>query len=239
MNTEPTKKYIFNNIRTLLTEGFETEELRRFCHSTSEFRPVYNQLAPETGKDVIIDKLIIFAEQKLHFEVLLDWAKLNNPKRYELHQPYTQESTEIERKRKQLEIKHTYEKKMLDLKQQLDLTVETAERKQDAILFVNAKLEYEAKADLAEKVRDLDLFYIDKIVQETDEIRKQEFQIEYDFEKKMLVLSHEFKFASDRAARKRDAIKYIDIRRQYDADVDLAKKERDLALSFLKKSNEG
>lgn len=238
MNTGPTKKYIFNNIRTLLTEGFDTEELRRFCYSTSEFRPVYDQLAPETGKDIIIDKLIIFAEQKLHFEVLLDWAKRNNPKRYELHQPYTQESTEIERKRKQLEIKHAYEKKMLGLKQRLDLTVEMAERKQDAILFVNAQIEYEANAELAAKARDLDLLYTGKISQETDEYKKQELQIEYDFEKKMLFLDHEFKFASDKAARKNDARKHIELRRQYNADVDLAKKEHNLALSFLKKSNE-
>lgn len=75
--------YNLDKIRTLLTEGFTAEELRRFCHDEPDFRPVYDQLAANTGKAEIIDRLIEYAEQKRRIELLLIWAKENNPARYE------------------------------------------------------------------------------------------------------------------------------------------------------------
>ena len=81
-------RYYTKNIRALLTEGFTDKELRRFCYDVSEFKPVYNQLAENTGKAEIIDRLIEFAEQKLLVELLLAQAKEHNPGRYEQHQPY-------------------------------------------------------------------------------------------------------------------------------------------------------
>ncbi len=82
------KHYNLENIRTLLTEGFTAEKLRRFCYDKPDFRPVYNRLAEGTGKTKIVDQLIEHADQKLQFDALLAWAKKRNPARYEKHQPY-------------------------------------------------------------------------------------------------------------------------------------------------------
>ena len=81
-------RYYIKNIRALLTEGFTDKELRRLCYDVSEFKPVHNQLAENTGKAEIIDRLIEFAEQKLQVETLLAQAKERNPGRYQQHQPY-------------------------------------------------------------------------------------------------------------------------------------------------------
>ncbi|GIK42500.1 MAG: hypothetical protein BroJett011_63330 [Chloroflexota bacterium] len=83
-----TRYYRLENIRVLLNEGFTSEELRRLCHDVPNFREVYDKLAQSTGKAEIIDYLIEYANRKLQFEALLDWAKEHNPIRYEKHQPY-------------------------------------------------------------------------------------------------------------------------------------------------------
>lgn len=82
------KRYNLKNIRTLLTEGFADEELLRLCYDLPDFRPVYDQLAQNTGKVGIIDRLIEYADRKLLIETLLTLAKEYNPARYEKHQPY-------------------------------------------------------------------------------------------------------------------------------------------------------
>ncbi len=78
--------YILRNIRALLTEGFTDDELRRLCYDVPDFRPVYNELARDTGKAKIIDRLIEHAEQKLLLNKLLALAKEINPAQYEKHQ---------------------------------------------------------------------------------------------------------------------------------------------------------
>ncbi len=83
-----TKHYNLSNIRTLLTKGFTDKELRRFCYDKSDFRPVYDQLADNTGKNEIIDRLLEYADQKCLIDKLLKWAKARNLNRYEKHQPY-------------------------------------------------------------------------------------------------------------------------------------------------------
>lgn len=83
-----TKDYNLKNIRILLIEGFTPEEIRRFCHETPEFRPVHDQLAEDTGKAKIIDLLLEYAEQKVKVELILIWAKEQNPVRYVEHGPY-------------------------------------------------------------------------------------------------------------------------------------------------------
>lgn len=80
--------YHLENIRTLLTLGFTSEELRRFCYDDPEFRSVYNQLAQNSGKAEIIDHLIEYADRKIQFDKLLAWAKEHNLPRYKEHQPY-------------------------------------------------------------------------------------------------------------------------------------------------------
>jgi hypothetical protein len=88
MDNLMTKRYHLSNIRTLLTEGFTDDELRRLCYDIPEFRPIYDELSQETGKSKIIDRLIEYANRKLKLEELLAWANQHNPARYEAHQPY-------------------------------------------------------------------------------------------------------------------------------------------------------
>ncbi len=78
----------YKNIRTLLTEGFRAEELRSFCLYEPGFKPVYNQLAQNTGKTSIIDLLIEHADNKELFNPLLGWAKEQSPNKYKKYQPY-------------------------------------------------------------------------------------------------------------------------------------------------------
>lgn len=88
-------RYYFSNIRRLLTEGFTLEELRRLCYDEPSFRPVYHQLADDSRKEEIIDRLIEYADQKLLVDSLLSWAKANNPAMYDQYQPYDRQGVEI------------------------------------------------------------------------------------------------------------------------------------------------
>jgi hypothetical protein len=83
-----TSPYNLKNVRSLLTEGFTTEELRTFCFDDPQFRPVYHGLAEGTGKTQIVYRLLEYADQKELFEVLLSWAKTQNPAKYQTHHPY-------------------------------------------------------------------------------------------------------------------------------------------------------
>ncbi|MBE7468373.1 MAG: response regulator [Anaerolineales bacterium] len=80
--------YNLENIRNLLTEGFTDRQLRRFCFDTPHFRPVYDQLAQNSGKDEIVDQILDCAVRTLKVELLLAWAKKRNPARFEEHKPY-------------------------------------------------------------------------------------------------------------------------------------------------------
>ncbi len=95
MLIEPTmgKRYNWKNIRTMLTKGFTAEELRHLCYDEPNFRPVYDELAQDTGKTKIIGLLIEYGEQKLLIDVLLTLARQHNPARYEKHQPYYEATT--------------------------------------------------------------------------------------------------------------------------------------------------
>jgi hypothetical protein len=80
--------YRLPNIRALLTAGFTVKELRRFCYDTPEFRAVYDQLAANTGKAELIDRLLEHAERKDLLDILLAWAEAESPAKYAQHQPY-------------------------------------------------------------------------------------------------------------------------------------------------------
>ena len=80
--------YNLKNIRALLTEGFSAEELKEFCFDEPELRPVYNQLAAGTGKTQVVQKLVEYADRKELFDLVLSWAKEQNPARYRRHEPY-------------------------------------------------------------------------------------------------------------------------------------------------------
>ncbi|MCB0163833.1 MAG: caspase family protein [Anaerolineae bacterium] len=90
VGTPPGGSKTFNvrNIRTLLMEGFTDRELRRFCFDEAQFKPVYDQFSQHSGKDVIVDKIIEYAERRDLFEILLNWAEETNPGRYQQYQPY-------------------------------------------------------------------------------------------------------------------------------------------------------
>ncbi|MBE7551044.1 MAG: 5'-methylthioadenosine/S-adenosylhomocysteine nucleosidase [Anaerolineales bacterium] len=81
-------KYNLKNIRALLMNSFTDQELRRLCYDTPIFRPIYDQLARNTGKAEIIDWLLEYAEQKRQLETLLDLVKEYNPSKFVSHQPY-------------------------------------------------------------------------------------------------------------------------------------------------------
>ncbi|MBI1880863.1 MAG: toll/interleukin-1 receptor domain-containing protein [Chloroflexi bacterium] len=82
------RSYNFENIRALLILGFSDQELRRLCHDSLIFQPVYHELAQNTGKAEIVDRLLDYANQKEQIEPLLAWANEHNSVRYEKHQPY-------------------------------------------------------------------------------------------------------------------------------------------------------
>lgn len=80
--------YHLANVRELLLKGFSEEELRAVCFDVPDFRPVYDQLARNTGKTEIVAKLLEHAEKTLQIDILLALAKDRNPARYKKHQPY-------------------------------------------------------------------------------------------------------------------------------------------------------
>lgn len=83
-----TKSYNTARIRALLTNSFSAEELRRFCFDNSHFESVYDELASNTGKDEIIDKMLEHAKLRSLFWVILDWAQEKNPNRFGDYYPY-------------------------------------------------------------------------------------------------------------------------------------------------------
>ncbi len=86
--TSYSSNYSLRNIRALLTEGFTDSELRRLCYDSQGFRSVYDQMAQNTGKAEVIDRLLAYAEQTMQIETLLAWIKDRNPAKYEQLQPY-------------------------------------------------------------------------------------------------------------------------------------------------------
>ncbi len=79
----------WRNIRTLLIEGFSTEELNQLCFD--EFRPVYDQLPLRSSKTEIVELLLQYVDQTLQVDKLLALVKERNPARYKKHQPYYKE----------------------------------------------------------------------------------------------------------------------------------------------------
>lgn len=84
-----TTNYDLSKIRLLLIDGFSEAELRDFCFDTPEFRPVHHELADLTGRAAIVRQLLEFAERRELFDLLLAWAKANNPAKYAKYQSYT------------------------------------------------------------------------------------------------------------------------------------------------------
>ncbi|MCL4301278.1 MAG: hypothetical protein KJ077_36590 [Anaerolineae bacterium] len=82
------RNYNLRNIRALLIKGFSDEELRNLCFDIPDFKPVYHQLAQNSGKTEIVSRLLAHAEQTFQLDQLLVLAQEANPAGYEAHQPY-------------------------------------------------------------------------------------------------------------------------------------------------------
>lgn len=81
--------YNLKNIRNLLVAGFSEHDLRdTLCFYEASFRPLYDQLSQQADKETIIQQIIDYAVRHLEVDSLLDWARQNNPRRYERHGPY-------------------------------------------------------------------------------------------------------------------------------------------------------
>jgi hypothetical protein len=83
-------QYNTKNIRHLLIEGFDDAELRAICYD--HFRPVYDELALNTGKKEIVQQIIEYVEQQSLLELLLSLVKEKNPAKYSQFEPYYNET---------------------------------------------------------------------------------------------------------------------------------------------------
>jgi len=88
-----TTPYHLNNIRKLLTTGFTAEELKAFCFDQPELRPVYNRLTAGTGKSDVVQHLLEHIDQQELFDLVLTWAKKQNPAKYRNYRPYRSTSS--------------------------------------------------------------------------------------------------------------------------------------------------
>jgi hypothetical protein len=86
--TQVLTQYHLSNIRRLLIEGFSDNDLRYLAFDNPNFRPVYDQISPSSGKSDIISRLLEYAERTMQIDILLEEAKRRNPARYAAHQPY-------------------------------------------------------------------------------------------------------------------------------------------------------
>jgi hypothetical protein len=82
------QNYNLTNIRELLLQGFDEGELRALCFDMPSFRPVYHELAANTGKAEIVAKLLAHADKTMQLDTLLTLARDRNPARYQRHGPY-------------------------------------------------------------------------------------------------------------------------------------------------------
>jgi hypothetical protein len=85
--------YNLENIRELLAEGFDEQQLRQIGLYVPEFRDIRESLAKSASKGEIIDQLLDYADRNLKVEAVLAWAEKHNPARYQKHKPYTFEAS--------------------------------------------------------------------------------------------------------------------------------------------------
>lgn len=85
-------EYKIRNIRTLLLEGFKIQDFHTFFLEEKQFKPLSFELGATANQTQIVNNLLQFAQRHLIIETLLTWCRVKNPKRYEFHQPYFDES---------------------------------------------------------------------------------------------------------------------------------------------------
>lgn len=82
------QRYIYKNIRNLLTNGFNEDELRQLCYDEPELKTVYDNWPRGTPRSTFVQELIDYADRRLQLDMLLKRANELNPARYKEHQPY-------------------------------------------------------------------------------------------------------------------------------------------------------
>lgn len=80
--------YDLGKIRQLLEEGFSEQELRTFVFEHVTFRPVHRNLKEIDRKSQIVQQIVDHADRKGAVTELLEWAKQDNPAKYEALGPY-------------------------------------------------------------------------------------------------------------------------------------------------------
>lgn len=85
-------EYNFERIRDLLRDGFSYTELHLLCFDVAEFRPVYESLADNTTKNIVVQNLLEYVMRHFLVQKLLSEAERRNPASYAAHQPYTKKS---------------------------------------------------------------------------------------------------------------------------------------------------
>jgi hypothetical protein len=80
--------YKLGNIRNLLADGFNRTELLELCFDEPALTPVYEDWSEGCGKRELARRIVDYAHKKLVMEIVLDWAKTHNPRKYEENQPY-------------------------------------------------------------------------------------------------------------------------------------------------------
>ncbi len=62
----------YKNIRELLIQGFDQQELSVFCFDEHAFQPFCDELPKNAGKSEIVHRLIEYAKKKVLMESLLE-----------------------------------------------------------------------------------------------------------------------------------------------------------------------
>lgn len=75
-------------IRQLLVHAFTPQSLGRFCHDRPQFRPIIDDIAPNSGLNGMVECVIVYCETHLLFNGLLDDIKEENPQQYARFEPY-------------------------------------------------------------------------------------------------------------------------------------------------------
>ncbi len=83
--SQTTQDYNLRRLRKFLTKCFSDPELRHFCFDTPAFRPVYEQLSSQMGKEQVIQHLLEFAERRLLLNKLLAGLRQINPPQYQAY----------------------------------------------------------------------------------------------------------------------------------------------------------
>ncbi|HEM46774.1 MAG TPA: hypothetical protein ENO23_06985, partial [Alphaproteobacteria bacterium] len=80
--------YHMANIRALLVNAFDEQELRQMCFDLPRFRPLRHNIARTMGQADIVDVLLDYADRQMLMEDLLALAQERVPRRFEHHKPY-------------------------------------------------------------------------------------------------------------------------------------------------------